>query len=164
MNTVVHFKLPFEVDAEGFPLYHDIVEKGFSCGSLITDLGEKQFEHFSNIFLKSVGETFRLYVYEDNFASFGTFKVGKSSIGIQAEQYSIFNLMFKDEMSENCLFISGSDQWLVFIGSDTFVSECMSLVECPIRESKYIFESTFYNDAQRSLGEKFISIYNRKGN
>jgi hypothetical protein len=161
MNSAIRFNLPFEVDAEGFPSYDEIVKRGFSCGGLITDVGELQFEHFSNIFRKCDGDTFRLYVYEDNFASFGTFTVGKSSIGIQTEHYSIYNLIFEDERSGNCLFISDNDQWLVFIGSETFVSECMSCVEDPIQESKYIFESTFYNEEQRLAGLRFINTYSR---
>ena len=161
MKTSRYFTLPFDTDEDGIPIHSEITKSGLSVGSLISEFDERHFEYISGVFLESGGDIFDLYVYADNFCSFGKFFVGKTAISHHAEKYSIYNTIFADGVSNNYFFMSGERQLFIFIGTKYFVSKCMSVVNSPMLEAEDVFESYFYSEEQRNRGLEILRLYNK---
>lgn len=154
------FDLPFKVDGGGFPDFPEISARGLFCGAIISDLNKKKLEFISISFGIDMNSLIRMYVYDGSLVNFGVFTVGLGSIGMQAERYSIFNLMFESELGGNYLFLSDDSQRAIFVGSLEFVDRCMSLVEDPFAEAGRVFESSFFDESEISEGIGFLRTYN----
>lgn len=161
MSRSTSFMLPIEIDSDGFPVRERIDEMGLFCGGIISDLGKEEFDRLSDLFLSTGDRAFTFYVYDNDLVNFGKFSAGKESVHTHCDHYSIFNLIFEDAAVGNYLFVSNNGQWFVFFGKESFVVNCMSIIDSPVLvEAESVFESSFYSDSEKAEGIRFIEKYN----